>query len=102
MEQPPVMSPPPPIRPPPLPGNFGPPPPPSGWDKAKKFLAPLGIVGLLLLKFGAKLKFILIPVAKFFPVILKTGGTMILSIGAYAMMLGVWFAVGFVLLIFVH
>lgn len=97
-----MSPPPPPIRPPPLPGNFGPPPPPSGWDKAKKFLAPLGVVGVLLLKFGAKLKFIIIPVAKFFPVILKTGGTMILSIGAYAMMWGVWFAVGFVLLIFVH
>ncbi len=97
-----MSPPPPPIRPPPLPGNFGPPPPPSGWDKAKKFLAPLGIVGVLLLKFGAKLKFIVVPLVKVFPVILKTGGTMILSIGAYAMMWGVWFAVGFVLLIFVH
>jgi Zn-dependent protease len=36
------------------------------------------------------------------PVILKTGGTMLLSIGAYALAWGVWFAVGFVLLIFVH
>ena len=97
-----MSPPPPPIRPPPLPGDFGPPPSPSGWDKAKKFLAPLGIVGVLLLKFGAKLKFIVIPLVKVFPVILKTGGTMILSIGAYAMMWGVWFAVGFVLLIFVH
>jgi len=33
---------------------------------------------------------------------LKTGGTMILSIGAYAMMWGWKYAVGFVLLIFVH
>ncbi len=97
-----MSPPPPPISPPPLPGNFGPPPSPSGWDKAKKFLAPLGVVGVLLLKFGAKLKFIVIPLVKVFPVILKTGGTMILSIGAYAMMWGVWFAVGFVLLIFVH
>ena len=87
--------------PPPLP-YYGPPPEPSGWDKFKKLLAPLGVVGVLLLKFGAKLKFIIVPFIKFFPVVLKTGGTMILSIGAYAMMWGVWFAVGFVGLIFIH
>lgn len=88
--------------PPPLPPNFGRPPEPSGWNQFKKFLAPLGIVAVLLLKFGAKLKFLIAPALKFFPMILKTGGTMILSIGAYAMMWGVWFAVGFVLLIFIH
>ena len=87
--------------PPPSP-DYGRPPEPSGWDKFKKLLAPLGIVGVLLLKFGAKLKFIIVPFIKFFPMILKTGGTMILSIGAYAMMWGVWFAVGFVVLIFIH
>jgi len=97
------------IQPPPLPPGFGPPPPPppppprpSGGDKLKKLLAPLGIAGILLLKFGAKLKFIILPVLKFFPVILKTGGTMLLSIWLYAMAFGLWFAVGFVLLIFVH
>jgi len=88
--------------PPPFPANFRPPPEPPGEGKWKKLLAPLGVVGLLLLKFGAKVKFILLPALKFFPVILKTGGTMILSIGAYAMLWGVWFAVGFVALIFVH
>jgi Zn-dependent protease len=90
------------FSPPPLPPGYGRPPERSGWDKVKKFLAPLGIVVVLLLKFGAKLKFLILPFLKFFPAILKTGGTMILSIGAYAMMWGVWFAVGFVLLIFVH
>lgn len=92
--------------PPPLPPGYGvtppPPPPPSGGTKLKKLLAPLGVVGVLLLKFGAKFKFIIVPLLKFFPVLLKTGGTMILSIGAYAMMWGVWFAVGFVVLIFIH
>ena len=68
----------------------------------KKILGSMGVVGVLLLKFGAKFKFIILPVIKFFPVIFKTGGTMILSIGAYAMMWGWWFAVGFVLLIFIH
>ncbi|MGN6555758.1 MAG: site-2 protease family protein [Verrucomicrobiota bacterium] len=65
-------------------------------------MGPLGVVLVLLLKLGAKLKFMLLPVLKFLPMILKTGGTMILSIGAYAMIWGVWFAVGFVVLIFVH
>jgi len=87
---------------PPPPPVYGPPPEPSGWAKVKKTLAPLGVVGVLLLKFGAKLKFIIIPLIKFFPMILKTGGTMIITIWVYAMFWGVWFAVGFVLLIFVH
>ena len=54
------------------------------------------------MKFGAKFKFVLVPLFKFFPVLLKTGGTMALSIWAYAMAYGWQFAVGFVLLIFVH
>lgn len=88
--------------PPPPPISFRQPPEPSGWNKFKKFLAPLGIVAVLLLKFGAKLKFLIVPILKFIPMILKTGGTMVLSIWLYAMMWGVWFAVGFVVLIFVH
>jgi Zn-dependent protease len=91
--------------PPPAPAPYQPwdrPPEPTGWQKAKKLLAPLGVVGVLALKFFAKLKFILLPALKFFPVVLKTGGTMLLSIGVYALSWGVWFAVGFVLLIFVH
>ena len=72
---------------------------PSLWQRIKKFVVP--VLGLVVLLFG-KLKFILIPVLKFFPMILKTGGTMILSIGAYAMMWGWQFALGFVLLLFIH
>jgi Zn-dependent protease len=93
----------PPVLPPAPPSyNWGPPPPPTGWQKIKKLLAPIAVVGALCLKFLAKLKFILLPALKFLPMILKTGGTMILSIGVYAMFWGAWFAVGFVLLIFVH
>src|SRR5207249_6812327 len=44
----------------------------------------------------------LLPVLKFGPVLLKTGGTMVLTIGVYALTWGWWFALGFVLLIFVH
>ncbi len=74
------------------------PKPPSLWDRIKKFFAPLAVVGVLLGKFKA----LLIPVIKFFPLILKTGGSMILSIGAYALIYPWWFSVGFVLLILVH
>jgi len=90
--------PPPPPPPPPTWGREE----PSAWQKIKKLFAPIAVVGALILKFFAKLKFILLPALKFLPVFLKTGGTMILTIGVYAMMWGVWFAVGFVLLIFVH
>ena len=74
---------------------------PSG-STFKRLLAPIGVVLLLLLKFGAKLKFLILPILKFFPVLFKTGGTMIISIWVYANWWGVWFAAGFVLLIFVH
>src|ERR1039457_1167392 len=75
---------------------------PSLGQRLKKLLAPIGMAVVLILKFGAKLKFLVIPLVKFFPILLKTGGTMILSIGAYALAWGWKFAVGFVLLIFVH
>ena len=59
-------------------------------------------MAILILKFFGKLKFIVLPALKFVPAVLKTGGTMLLTIWVYAMFWGVWFAVGFVLLIFVH
>ena len=67
---------------------------PSIWQQVKRFLAPIGVGILVFFKYLVKLKFLL-------PV-LKTGGTMILSIWVYAMAWGWQFAVGFVLLIFVH
>jgi Zn-dependent protease len=83
-------------------GEYGKPVEPSFWQKLKKYLGPIGIVLILIAKFFGKLKFIILPVLKFIPMIFKTGGTMILTIWVYAMIWGVWFAVGFVLLIFVH
>lgn len=74
------------------------PPPERGWDKFKKLVGPLAVVGILLAKF----KGLLIPLLKFFPILLKTGGTMILSIWAYSLMWGWKFAAGFVILIFIH
>lgn len=82
--------------------QFGPASQPTLRQRLKKLLAPIGAVLALIAKFFAKLKFILLPALKFLPIVLKTGGTMILSVWLYAMAWGVWFAVGFVLLIFVH
>src|SRR6266516_1441351 len=67
-------------------------------QRLKKAFVPLGVLGVLLMKFKA----LLVPVLKFFPVLLKTGGTMFLTIWIYAQTWGWWYAVGFVLLIFVH
>jgi Zn-dependent protease len=59
----------------------------------RRFAAPLVGLGLLIVKFGGvllKLK------------VITTGGTMLVSIAAYAWFWGLPFAIGFVLLIFVH
>lgn len=81
------------------------PPGPGLWHWLKKLFVPLAVLGTLLVKFkGLALvifKFFL-PVLKFFPVILKTGGTMALTIWAYALAWGFWYAFGFVLLILIH
>ena len=70
----------------------------GGGPRLKKAFVPLGILGVLVVKFKA----LLIPALKFFPVLLKTGGTMLLTIWVYAQTWGWWYALGFVLLIFVH
>ncbi|MDX6215201.1 MAG: hypothetical protein QOG99_785, partial [Frankiales bacterium] len=67
--------------------------PPTIQDRARKIFAPVLAAGAGLLKFGGvllKLKFFTL----FF--------SMLASIGAYALAFGWQFAVGFVLLIFVH
>jgi Zn-dependent protease len=75
---------------------------PSFGQKLKKLLAPVGVALLVVAKFAAKAKFVLIPVLKFLPLLLQTGGTMIISVWFYAMKWGWMFAVGFVLLLLVH
>ncbi|MFO0728841.1 MAG: site-2 protease family protein [Myxococcota bacterium] len=70
----------------------------SGERAWKKAFSPLVILGVVLLK----AKGLLLPLLKFFPIVLKTGGTMFLSIGVYAMVWGWKYAAGFVLLIFIH
>jgi len=73
--------------------------PPNFGQKVKKALGPVG-AGIVVL--FTKFKFAILAAFKYLPLLLKTGGTMILSIGLYAITWGIWFAVGFVLLIFIH
>jgi Zn-dependent protease len=72
------------------------------WSRLKKALGPVAVVGVVIAKFLAKLKFFILPALKFLPILLKSGGTMLISIWAYALFFGWRFAVGFVLLMFVH
>lgn len=66
------------------------------WSLIKKLLAPLAVFGLILSKFKWIALFAL--KTKF----LGTAITMVVSAGAYALIFPVWFAVGFVVLIWIH
>ena len=66
------------------------------WSIVKRLFAPLAAIGLLLAKFKTLL--LLLLKVKF----VGTALTMLLSVGAYALLWPVWFAVGIVALIWVH
>jgi Zn-dependent protease len=66
------------------------------WSLVKRLLAPLVAVGLLLAKF----KWLLVALLKV--KFVGTALTMLLSVGAWALLYPVWFAVGLVALIWVH
>jgi Zn-dependent protease len=71
--------------------------PQGGFGQLLKRLgAPLAALGFLLFKFKGAL--LLIFKAKFF----LTSLTMLVSVGAYALLFPLWFAVGFVVLIWIH
>ena len=70
-------------------------PPASLGSRIKKALGPIGVIGVVILKFIAKIKFIL-------PILLKTGGSMVLMVGVYASIWGWKWALGFVLLLLLH
>jgi Zn-dependent protease len=72
------------------------------WSRVKKTLAPLAVIAVMIAKFFAKLKFFIVPALKFLPILLKSGGTMLLMIWVYTAMWGWKFGVGFVLLLLVH
>ena len=66
----------------------------------RKLFAPVAAAGLLIIKFAAKLKALLflLPKIKVF----TTSASMLVSVAAYSLIWGWKFAIGFVLLIFVH
>ena len=74
----------------------------TAWSRVKKALGPVAVTAALIAKFFAKLKFLLLPLLKFLPILLKSGGTMLLMIWVYTRMWGWQFGVGFVLLLLVH
>ena len=89
---------------PPLEDYRGPVAPHPPLDERRPFwkrgIGVLAAAAFLLVKFGAKLKglLLLLPKAKIF----TTSASMLVSIGAYALIWGWRFAVGFVLLLLVH
>jgi hypothetical protein len=71
-------------------------------SRIKKALGPVAVVGVVIAKFFANLKFVLLPLMKFLPILLKSGGTMLLMIWVYTQIWGWQFALGFVLILLVH
>jgi Zn-dependent protease len=90
----------PPAAPVPEPPAPPPPAPASGQSRARRLLGPLFIAGLVVLKFGAKLKGLLLLLPKL--KVLTTSASMLVSVAAYAVIWGWRFAVGFVALLFLH
>ncbi len=80
----------------PEPPRYEPIRPEGWWSIVKRWLAPLAAIGFLLAKFKGIL--LLLLKVKF----VGTALTMLLSVGAYALLFPVWFAVGLVVLIWVH
>jgi Zn-dependent protease len=66
----------------------------------KRIWGPIVAVGLILVKFGAKAKALLLVLPKL--KLFTTSASMLVSIGAYALIWGWTFAVGFVLLLLIH
>ena len=77
------------------PEKYKPPTEETAWSRIKKALGPVAVVGVVIAKFLAKFKFVL-------PVLLKSGGTMLLMVWVYMQLWGWQFALGFVLLLLVH
>jgi Zn-dependent protease len=76
------------------PPDIAPEPPRPWWRRSLSWLV---VAGAFLLKFG-KAALLLLPKAK----LLTTSGTMLVSLAAYSLIWGWKFALGFVLLLFVH
>src|SRR5215210_6354752 len=84
----------------PAPEPPAPPPPAPERTGLKRLFGPLFFVGLAIVKFGAKLKVLLLLLPKL--KVLTTSGSMLVSVAAYSIIWGWKFAAGFVALLFVH
>ena len=76
-------------------------PRPSLWNRIRRLLGPVLVVGTLLLKLGSKLKFLLLGTKFLLPAV-KTVGSMGVTIAVYAQIWGWKYAAGFVFLILIH
>src|SRR5215218_1394686 len=84
----------------PAPEPPAPPPPAPERTGLKRWLGPLFVAGLAVLKLGAKLKVLLLLLPKL--KVLTTSASMLISVAAYSIIWGWTFAAGFVALLFVH
>jgi Zn-dependent protease len=79
-------------------------PPPAPRERPRsgirRWLYPLFVAAAVVVKLAAKLKAILLLLPKL--KVLTTAGSMVVSVGAYALLWGWKFGVGFVALLFVH
>jgi Zn-dependent protease len=75
-------------------------PPVQPRSRARRALGPFAALGALLAKFAGSLKALLLLLPKL--KLLTTSGSMLVSVGAYSLIWGWRFAVGFVALLFVH
>jgi Zn-dependent protease len=82
------------------PAEPAPPEPPERKSPWRRLLGPIAAAGIVLAKFGAKLKGVLLLLPKL--KILSTSASMLVSVGAYALIWGWKFGAGFVVLLFVH
>src|SRR3954453_16868665 len=73
---------------------------PFGERKLKRGGGGIVAIGLLIVKFFAKIKVVLLLLPKL--KILTTSGSMLVSVAAYSLIWGWRFALGFVVLLFVH
>jgi Zn-dependent protease len=85
---------------PPTPATDPAPPPGARRSGLRRWLYPLAGAGALAINFAGKAKALLLLAPKL--KLLSTGGTMLLSVAAYALLWGWRFAAGFVALLFVH
>lgn len=73
----------------------------GAWTRIlKKWWGAIAGIGFLIFSYGAKLKILLLMLTKI--KFAATGLSMIVSIGAYALLFPLWFAVGLVLLLLIH